>query len=143
MQDNSKILVRWFEEVWNQKKLETVDEIFTPDTVVHDGAITTKGPKAFKDFYARIQTMFSDVRITPDEGFSNNHYGCLRWTATMKHTGDGLGIPATGRNLMTTGIAMARFDAAGHMVEVWQNWDMMHVMEQIQEDKLADLRMAP
>ena len=53
-----------------------------------------------------------------------------RWTATMLHTGDGLGVPATGRPVTVTGMSMARL-RNGRMVEGWNNWDTMELMQQI------------
>ena len=56
---------------------------------------------------------------------------CVRWSCTGKHTGPGLGIPATGKTIHVTGISTVRV-AAGKVVEGWQNWDMLGMMQQIQ-----------
>ena len=53
-----------------------------------------------------------------------------RWTATMVHSGDGFGIPATGQRVTVTGMSMARL-RDGVMVEGWNNWDTMALMQQI------------
>jgi predicted ester cyclase len=55
---------------------------------------------------------------------------CLRWSCSMRHTGDGLGVPATGRTVATTGISIMRV-AEGKLIEGWQNWDMAGVLEAI------------
>jgi hypothetical protein len=48
-----------------------------------------------------------------------------------KHTGGGLGVGPTDKTIHTTGITIMR--VAGHkLVEGWQNWDMLGMMEQIQ-----------
>jgi hypothetical protein len=48
-----------------------------------------------------------------------------------KHSGDGLGMPATQKTIHATGISIIRI-ANGQMVEAWQNWDMLGMLEQIQ-----------
>ncbi len=36
-------LIRWFEELWNQGRLETIDELMDPDCVIHDGESDIRG----------------------------------------------------------------------------------------------------
>jgi len=48
----------------------------------------------------------------------------------MTHLGDDLGIPSTGRRVTVTGMSMARV-RDGQMVEGWNNWDTMALMQQI------------
>ena len=48
----------------------------------------------------------------------------------MTHTGDQLGIAPTGKQVGVTGMSMARL-RDGKMVEGWNNWDTMALMEQI------------
>ena len=53
-----------------------------------------------------------------------------RWTATMTHQGDDLGVPASGRQVTVHGMSMARLKD-GRMVEGWNNWDTLEMMQQI------------
>jgi predicted ester cyclase len=48
----------------------------------------------------------------------------------MTHTGDGLGLPASGRTVHSRGITIARF-VDGKIVEGWDNWDQLGMLEQI------------
>jgi len=133
MPDHSSQVVRFLTEVWNHGNLDVVDELVTPESILNDGASITKGPQAFREYYSHMQQTFSDLRMTTHEAISSGDYGCVRWSATMRHTGDGLGMPATGRTLTTTGITMCRFDDVGRMIEGWQNWDMLGLLEQIRQ----------
>ena len=131
MSDHQKAsIVRWFEEVWNKGRREVIDEMFPPEIILHDGDTVSKGPEAFKLFYDRMRASFSDIKVTPEEAISEGDLVCLRWSVTMRHTGDGIGVPSTGKQLRTTGMTMIRF-ANGRFSEAWQNWDMMQLMEQI------------
>ena len=132
MPDQKAMIVRWFEEVWNKGRREVIDEMFSPEIILHDGDTVSKGPEAFKLFYDRMRTSFSDIKVTPEESISEGDLVCLRWSVTMRHTGDGMGMPSTGKQLRTTGMTMIRF-ANGRFSEAWQNWDMMQLMEQIND----------
>ena len=50
---NKAIVRRWFEEVWNQGREETIDELFAEHAVGYglgDTDVTTRGPAEFKIF---------------------------------------------------------------------------------------------
>lgn len=133
-------ILRWFEEIWNQGRRQTIDELLDPECVVHDGPTSLKGPEEFKRFFDRMRANFSNIRVTPHELVSAGNLACLRWTATMRHTGEQAGVPATGKEIEFTGMSMIRF-ANGRFQEAWQNWDMLGMMEQLGAVPPADLYM--
>ena len=121
---------RWFEEVWNKERREAIAEMLTADAVVHDGGIDSTGPEGFYPFYDRIRNAFSDLRIHVQDSLAEGDKVCVRWVCTAKHTGDSLGMPPSGVEIHVTGISILRI-ANGRLVEGWQNWDMLGLMEQI------------
>jgi steroid delta-isomerase-like uncharacterized protein len=121
---------RWFEEVWNQGRREAVAELLAPDAVIHDGGIDSAGPEGFFSFYERMRATLSDLHVSVEDTIAEGDKMCVRWSCTAKHTGDGLGIAPTGATIHVTGISVIRV-ADGKMVEGWQNWDMLGMMEQI------------
>jgi steroid delta-isomerase-like uncharacterized protein len=127
---------RWFEEVWNKGRREAIAELVAPDAIIHEGGVDTCGPDGFYPYFDRMQAAFSDVHVTVHETLVAGDKICVRWSCAMKHTGDGLGMPATGRMLETTGISIMRV-AEGKLVEGWQNWDMLGLMQQIQDARPA------
>jgi predicted ester cyclase len=48
----------------------------------------------------------------------------------MTHKGDGLGVPASGKQVRLTGITIARIEN-GQIIEGWDNWDQLGMLEQI------------
>lgn len=122
---------RWFDEVWNQGRREAIAEMFSSDGVLHDGASTTTGPEAFYEFYDRIMDTFPDTDITVEDTFAEGDKLCVRWSCTGTHTGHGLGMPPTGKRVRVTGISIMRITGS-HIVEAWQNWDMLGLLEQMQ-----------
>jgi predicted ester cyclase len=121
---------RWFEQVWNQGRREAIAEMLAPDAVVHDGGIDTSGAEGFYPFYDRLRATLSDIHVEVEDTIAEGDKLCVRWLCTAKHTGDGLGIAPTGVPIRVTGISILRV-ANGKLVEGWQNWDMLGLMEQI------------
>ena len=122
---------RWFEEVWNRGRREAIAEMMTPECVIHDGETDSTGPEGFYAFFDRISTTFSEMHVTVNDTIAEGDLACVRWTCTAKHTGGALGIFPTGKMIHITGITILRA-TNGKVVEAWQNWDMLGMMEQIQ-----------
>ena len=130
--DRITFMHRWFEEVWNKGNLEAVDELMTADATMHglgEGA-GVNGSDAFKAFALRLRAAFPDMRVTVVETVEEGDMIASRWTATMTHAGDQLGIAPTGKRVGVTGMSMGRL-RDGKLVEGWNNWDTMALMEQI------------
>ena len=139
--ENERLIVRWFEEVWNQGRREVIHEMLAAGCTIHDGATSITGPEEFKLFYGRMRSAFSGMRVTPQHGFSADACTCLRWSVTARHTGDGLGMAATGRAVEATRTTMVRI-VNGRLTEAWQNWDMLGMMQQITGAETARVYMA-
>jgi predicted ester cyclase len=136
-----EIGTRWFEEVWNKGRREAIAEMLAPGAPIHECGETTYGPEGFYPYFDRLQSAFSNVHITVLDTIAQDDRLCIRWACTMRHTGPGLGMPATGRTLATTGISIVRV-AGGQAIECWQNWDMLGVMQQIEQANRAPTYIA-
>lgn len=127
--DNAAIFRRWFEEVWNQGREATIDELFAADGVAHGlgapGEIT-RGPGAFKPFWAQLRAAFPDINFVVSDTVSEGDSVAGRWSATMTHSGDQLGVPATQKALTVTGMSLLRVQH-GRITDAWNNWDQ-HVL---------------
>jgi predicted ester cyclase len=121
---------RWFEQVWNEGRREAIAEMLAPEGVLHEAGTDTIGPEGFYPFFDRMRATFSDLRVKVEDTIAEGDKICVRWSCTAGHTGDGLGIAATGVTMHVTGISILRV-AGGKLVEGWQNWDMLGMMEQI------------
>jgi predicted ester cyclase len=112
-----------------------------PDCVIHDGSDSIKGPEQFKPYFDRFQSSFSNIHVEVLQALCDGDMVCLRWVVTMRHTGDGLGMPASGKQLSATGIGIIHV-SEGRLGEGWQNWDMLGLIEQIQGGGRAPVYMA-
>ena len=122
---------QWFEEVWNKGRRAAIAEMLAPAAVLHEGETDCVGPEGFYPFFDRLNAAFSEFRVTVHDTIAESDRVYVRWTCTCKHTGDALGMPATGKTVHATGISIIRI-ANGRMIEGWQNWDMLGMLEQIQ-----------
>jgi len=127
---------RWFEEVWNQGRRDAAAELLSADAVLHEAGKDSIGPAGFHEFFDRMTQAFSNIQVTIEDTIIDGDKICLRWVGGLDHSGDGLGMPATNRRVHVTGITIMRV-ANGKMVEGWQNWDMLGMMQQIQERNRA------
>ena len=132
---------RWFEEVWNKGRRAAIAEMLAPRAVLHEGGTDSIGPEGFYSFFDRLRAALSDFRITVHETIVERELACVRWTCSCKHTGDGLGMPATHKTLHVTGISIMRI-ADGRIVEGWQNWDMLGMLQQIEGTKRSPTYVA-
>lgn len=132
--ENESVLRRWFEEVWNNKSEAAIDEMLTDETVHHGlgGAETTdvRGIENFKEFHRRFLSIFPDLQVTVEDVVAKGEKVAARFTARGTHTGDGLGIAPTGRQVEFSGSGICAI-RDGKFVEVWNEVDFMKMYSQL------------
>ncbi len=133
VEENVNLMRRWFQEVWNEGRTQTIYELLAPDAVavgeLEDGG-KLRGPEEFVAFAQRIRGAFPDMKLVVEDVFGTEDKVVLRWSGTMTHLGDHLGMPATGKRVQITGITTARI-AKKQIVEGWDNWDQLGMLKQI------------
>ena len=138
---NKQLAELWFEEVWNKGRREAIRELLAPDAVVYDAGEAVKGAEGFYHFFDRMRAAFSDIHFSVQDAIAEADKVCLRWSCTMRHTGDALGPRATHKDLQTTGITIVQI-ANGKFVAGWQNWDMLGLLQQINGEPMASTYIA-
>lgn len=131
--EESTLARRWFEEVWNQRRDDLMEELASKDVICHG----TGGPdealhgldNGFRPFYRTLLGAFPDIQFTVEEAIRQGDIAAVRWSARATHAGDHLGFPATNKPVTVTGMSFARIED-GKIAEAWDNWDMMGMMKQ-------------
>lgn len=130
-EENKALVRRSFEEVWNDKNLDAIDEIVAADVVNHlappglpEGA---EGNKAFVGMYL---SAFPDTKMTIEDMLAIGDKVVTRWVATGTHEGELMGIPPTGKHVTVTGIGIDRI-SGGRIVESWGEFDALGMMQQL------------
>jgi steroid delta-isomerase-like uncharacterized protein len=130
-EDNVAVVRRWFEEVWNQRRIQTIDELLTIESVCHGDDGPIRGPAEFKERqYTPLTTMFPDLRLQVEATVAQADQVVVRWTANGTHDRDGLGIRATGEPVSFRGITWVRI-RDGKMIEGWQSSNIPEVMSSL------------
>src|ERR1051325_9047545 len=122
--ENKRLVRRWFEEVWNQNREATIDELLSPEGVGFGLAATdteVHGPAQFKPFVRNFRSAFPDMHFVIEDMVAEGDKVAVRLHVTGTHTGDGLGFPPTGRKIDITAITIIQF-ANGQLVHGWNNW---------------------
>ena len=98
MAKNSELIRQWFEEVWNQGREATIDELCAKEAVGHgqtpDGSDVI-GPEHFKQFWHNFRSAFTGIHVEIHQTIEEGELVMARWTLTMEHTGSFLGIEPT------------------------------------------------
>jgi steroid delta-isomerase-like uncharacterized protein len=132
-EENIELVKRWFREVWNEGRNQTVHDLLAPKAVAKGQTISAAdihGPEEFVNFVKGIRSAFPDINVTIEDVFGAGDKVVARWSATMTHSGDGLGLAATGKKVRLNGITIARIKN-GQIVEGWDNWDQLPMLRQI------------
>jgi steroid delta-isomerase-like uncharacterized protein len=131
MSDKNKAIARRiFEEIW-EGQLEVADEIFDANYVMQGlGVDLPPGPEGFKLFVSTYRSAFPDVHFTIEDVIAEWDRVAIRWTAHGTHEGELMGIPATGKEVVVTGVAINRV-ADDILVEGWTNWDGLGMLQQL------------
>jgi steroid delta-isomerase-like uncharacterized protein len=105
LEANKAVARRFFDEVFNQGKLDVLDEIFSPNYVNHStphGLPPTR--EGTRIFVSAFRAGFPDGHITVDDIIAEDNKVVVRWTIQGTNTGAFMGRPATGNSVTLPGI---------------------------------------
>lgn len=132
MSTNKEVLGKFYQALatfWSTGNADIFDTVIAADCVNHMAGFppTLEG---LKQALPAFRQGFPDMQVTEFESWEDNGTVADRvvWTAT--HTGDFMGIPATGKQIKVSEIHINRF-ANGKLAERWGNWDQMGMMQQL------------
>ncbi len=132
VQQNSALIRRWFDEIWNNGRMEAIDEMASPDVIGHGQAQhdIDVGLEQFRAFAIDLRRAFPDMQVSIDQTIEQGDKVVAHWTSTMTHKDAFLGFAPTGRKVTVTGISIQRI-SNGKIVEGWDNWDQLGLLVQI------------
>ncbi|HTF26949.1 MAG TPA: ester cyclase [Candidatus Limnocylindria bacterium] len=130
--DNKAVVRRLYEEVWNKRRLELVDEIISPSHALHDPTLTDSsvGPDAYKRQVSRFIVGIPDLRFTIEDIVDEKEKLAVAWTISGTHTGEFMGIPATNKKVYVEGITINHI-VDGKIMDSYVSWDTFGMMQQL------------
>jgi steroid delta-isomerase-like uncharacterized protein len=128
--DPKEIVRRVIEGVWTDETV--VDELVSDEYVGHDPAMPQpiRGRQGTKDNYRQYSDAFQGAHISVQEQIAEGDTVATRWEARGTHTGEMMGIPPTGREIVVTGQTISKL-RDGKVTEEWTNWDTLGMLQQI------------
>jgi steroid delta-isomerase-like uncharacterized protein len=130
----------WFDEVWNQGLVGTVDQLMASDAIIHglvdDKGNEIRGTAAFKEFHRTFRESFPDIQVTVEEVLVCGDKFTARCVASGTHQGGSLGLAPTGKKVSFAGICIARIKD-GKIVEAWNTWDFLTMFQQLGTAKIV------
>jgi predicted ester cyclase len=116
---NKAIVRRVFEEVVNRRRLEVIDELYSPEVVDHDplpGA--PEGIAGVRYSIGNLQAAMPDFEVTIEDISAHGDLVVVHNTWRGTQRGTLLGIGGRGRRICSTGIVIWRLKD-GRIVERW------------------------
>ena len=128
-----------FQRLWNEGDETAVAERYHPSHVLHDPVyhLELLGWEGILEVARRYRAAFPNTRFDIEDHLAEGDRVATRWTVRGTHLGSLLGIPPTGRQIVVSGISIARLEA-GLIAETWVSWDALGLLHQI--GKVGELR---
>jgi steroid delta-isomerase-like uncharacterized protein len=127
--ENKALVRRYIEEVWNERRLDRIDEFIADDIILHESPEIV-GRENVTQQIVRIQSMFADLVQTIEDEIAERDNVVHRWSNRATHQDELLGVPATGREVTFAGMSIFRL-AGGKIAELWVQTDLVGLMQQI------------
>ena len=131
VEDNKAAIRRFIDEVINQENMDVLDQFLTPN--YHDHSLQPGQPngiEGFKQEFDMIQGAFSDQDFQIEDILAEDDKVMGRGVYRATHTGEFMGIPATGKKIAVDHMHLARMEG-GKMAEHWEVVDAMGMMQQL------------
>ena len=124
MQPGKYIIQRFVEELWNARRLDVADEIFSIDCITHQlrsGVLVEpvgRGPQEMKEHVSGWVMSFPGLRFTIEQMISEGDRVVSQLVMEGTHQGAWMGIAPTGRKLQIRMVTVHRI-AEGKIAEDW------------------------
>jgi steroid delta-isomerase-like uncharacterized protein len=127
-----RLALAFLGRVWGpDHDLDAIDELMSEDYVITSGGQVVRGRAAFKAWVRQFQRQLLDARTESLEAFADasGERVVSRWVCSGRNNGF-LGIPADGRRVTFTGIAIWHV-RDGRLAECWVErsaWELYREM---------------
>lgn len=131
-QENKHSIVRFWEEVFNDRKLELIDELFTEDYIYHGAAgQDIWGREGLKQFLSMYFNAFPDLHAKVEDVFGEGEKVASRVMCQGTHQGELMGMPPTGKKI-TIRVICTNLFSGDRVKEDWELPDLFGMMQQLQ-----------
>ena len=132
-EENTALLRRYWEEVWDRRQFALLDELLAPDFVFHAPVVPggIRGAAAYRErVIAPLLAAFPDLQFRPAAYYTDGDAVVVAWTMRGTHRGPFQGIPATGKAFVVPGMIIAHV-AGGRIREIRGVFDGLGLLQQL------------
>jgi predicted ester cyclase len=129
VEEQNRALAIRFTDAYQKGDVAAVKEICSPDFVEHGVGQTFSLEQALETLKGNM-AIFSDFTIIAEELIAKGDKVAVRYHLKVTHTGEGLGIPATGKKAESAGIEILRIEN-GKIAEAWTAEDVLGLLTQL------------
>ena len=131
-EEHRAIVERFCEEGFEKFNDEAVHELVTDDFHSHPWSVLgiPDGPESMKQFLGFMRSAFSKAHVSVEDVISEGDKVVARYVFEADHTGDLMGIGATGKRVRLPGIFIARIEDR-KLAEYWREEDQLSMMQQL------------
>ena len=130
--EHKALVLRFYEQVWQQGNFDVADEVFAFDYLRHDLRPTqaAPGPEGQKRIARDFRGAFPDLRFDVEMIIAEGDFVAARWTASGTNLGAWGSTAATGRRATFSGVNIFRLEN-GKVAELWNHRDDLGVLQQL------------
>ena len=130
--DTGTVARRYMTDIWAKGKLDVIDELVGDDIELKDPMTPhgVRGKDAVRERIREMSKSFSDAAIAIDEVIVSGDRVVLRHTWRAKHTGDFMGLRATGKTISCISCEILRIEG-GKVVENITYFDVYEMFQQL------------
>lgn len=126
-QPNTDLVRTFFAEA---DRGRTAVELLSPGFTAEFTGLPPMDTQAYDQFEETVRAAFSDIRHRLEDLVAESDTVAVRLTLEGTHTGEFLGVPASGAHISVEGTAFLRV-ADGRITRLWGFLDQMGLMQQI------------
>ena len=129
-ESNKAVVRRFIDEIFLKRDFSAVDELLTDDFTPHTWGPMPPGREGLKDAIERVSKGISDPKMVIEDVIAEGDRVAVRLTSSATHTGDFMGMPASGKRYEIGEIHIFRL-RDGRVCEHWHQADFLGMMKQL------------
>ena len=125
------LIHRWFEDYWNARRDDVLDDLICEDCRQVDITEPEENDRGtWMGRLAAVRSAMPDIRFTVRDVLVEGNRAAASWQAVGTHTGEGLGVPPTGRSFSVAGMGIVTV-VGGRLAHIQEIWDRPGLMRQL------------
>lgn len=129
--EEKKALIQRTIDLINERNFAGIDQMYASSYVRHDpNTPQVRNREAYKQYVMVLCNIFPDLHFTIEDLLADGEKVVCRFTTAGTHSRPWRSIPATGKRVTTSGVAISRV-VGDEVVEDWFTNDIFGLAEQL------------